>query len=266
MSVVRRRRRLFASLVVLAALGGAAAAGATAGGALSSRPSTPPRRPASVGVPEPATEPPTMASPTTAPAEAAPPSSPLHRGVTATTFWVGEPGDGDNGHIANSDSTWDERWLEHYGGVDDPRHRRGWLPAVFAPRENPFYVALPYNDLDDNGQVKPSADGIPWSARRTSDHESIVKNTWVRIEYQGRVVYAQWEDAGPFGEDDFASVFGPAAPRSTLNDSAGIDVSPAVQGYLGLDGLNQVDWRFVDRDDIPPGPWLHTVTTSGVSH
>jgi hypothetical protein len=179
---------------------------------------------------------------------------------------VGEPGDGDNGYIPNSDSTWDVHWLEHYGGVDDPHHRRGWLPAGFVPRENPFYVALPYNDLDDNGQVKPSAAGIPWSARRTSDHESIVKNTWVRIEHGGKVVYAQWEDAGPFGEDDFASAFGHAAPRSTINHSAGIDVSPAVQGYLGLDGLNQVDWRFVERDGVPPGPWLDTVTASGVNH
>jgi hypothetical protein len=191
---------------------------------------------------------------------------PLHRGVGATTFWVGEPGDGDNRHIANSASTWDEQWLEHYGGVDDPRHRIGWLPTGFVPRENPFYVALPYNDLDDNGQLRPSAAGIPWSARRTSNDESILKNTWVRIRYGGKVVYAQWEDAGPFGEDDFASVFGHAAPKSTINNSAGIDVSPAVEDYLGLDGLTPVDWQFVAPNDIPPGPWLRTITTSGVTH
>jgi hypothetical protein len=184
----------------------------------------------------------------------------------ATTFWVGEPGDDDNRHIPNSASTWDDRWLEHYGGVDGPDHRIGWLPAGFAPRENPFYVALPYNDLDDNGQVKPAAAAIPWSARRTSAEESILKNTWVRIRYGAKVVYGQWEDSGPFGEDDFASIFGHAAPRNTINNSAGIDVSPAVEDYLGLDGLSAVDWQFVAQNDIPPGPWLQTITTSGVTH
>jgi hypothetical protein len=183
----------------------------------------------------------------------------------ATTFWVGEPAGEDNGDISNAASTWDEHWQEHFGGVDDPRHRNGWHPAGFTPRENPFYVALPYNDLDDNGEVKASAAAIPWGAARV-EGQSVVKNRWLHIVSSDKSVYAQWEDAGPFGEDDFAYVFGDAAPKNKINQSAGIDASPAVRDYLGLDDLTPVSWQFVDQAAVPPGPWLDIITTSGVDH
>ena len=189
---------------------------------------------------------------------------PLHT-VTATVFWVGEPADGDNRFITNADSAWDDQWQEHFGGVDDPDHRAGWRPAGFTPRENPFYVALPYDDLDDDDQVRPSAAGIPWGGERAPE-QSVLKNRWVRIERGGRAVYAQWEDVGPFKSDDFGYVFGSAAPANKGNDAAGIDVSPAVGDQLGLDGMDRVSWRFVERADVPAGPWLSVVTTSGVSH
>ena len=199
------------------------------------------------------------------PAPAAPPAYPVHRNITATTFWVGEPSDADNGHIANDASAWDDRWQQHFGGVDDPGKRSGWRPAGFVPGENPFYVALPYDDLDNTDRAKASAAAIPWAGPPVAG-QSVVKNRWVRIDVGGRTAYAQWEDVGPFSEDDFAYVFGRAAPKSHANESAGIDLSPAVQDSLGLDGESPVAWRFVDRADVPPGPWLDTVTTSGVDH
>ena len=183
--------------------------------------------------------------------------------VTATVFWIGEPADHDSAYISNADSAWDEHWRDHYGGVDDPDHRAGWRPAAFTPRENPFYVALPYDDFDDDGNVKASAARIPWAAERVPG-QSVLKNRWVRVERDGRVAYAQWEDVGPFQSDDFGSVFGTAAPVNRRNDRAGIDVSPAVRDQLGLDGEEAVSWRFVDRADVPAGPWLSVVTTSGV--
>jgi hypothetical protein len=189
---------------------------------------------------------------------------PVHT-VTATTFWVGEPSDSDDFFISNVDSAWDDNWQEHYGGVDDPAHRDGWRPAAFTPGENPFYVALPYDDLDDNDQVKASAAAIPWAAERVAG-QSVLKNRWVRIERAGKVAYAQWEDVGPLSDDDVGYVFGRAAPANQANDSAGIDVSPAVQDQLGLDGLGTVSWQFVDRADVPPGPWLTIVTTRGLAH
>ena len=203
---------------------------------------------------------------TSAPRPPAPSTYPVHTGISATTFWVGEPADNDSGHISNAESAWDDRWIEHFGGIDDPRHRNGWRPAGFVPRENPFYVALPYNDLDENGQAKGSAAAVPWAGQRASADQSVLKNRWVRIDYHGKSVYAQWEDAGPMGEDDFAYVFGGAAPKNRANERAGIDLSPAAQDYLGLDGLTPVTWQFVDQPNVPPGPWLVTVTTSGVDH
>ena len=78
------------------------------------------------------------------------------------------------------------------------------------------------------------------------------------------MVYAQWEDVGPFGENDSNYVFGSANPKSTTNKTAGLDVSPAVNDYLGLSGLDTTSWQFVDEKDVPSGPWKNIVTTSGI--
>jgi hypothetical protein len=88
----------------------------------------------------------------------------------------------------------------------------------------------------------------------------------VRVERDGKVAYGQWEDVGPFQSDDFDYVFGTAHPTNKLNERAGIDVSPAIRDALDLDGEQPVSWRFVDQADVPAGPWLSTVTTSGVQH
>lgn len=179
---------------------------------------------------------------------------PAHHNIVATMFWVGETADETNDYISNVPSAWDEEWLTHFGGVDDPLKRCDNLPCSFAPQENPYYFALPYNDLDDTGNPKPEAElsKIPWYKPGTHTGESILKNRWIAIESNGKVVYAQWKDAGPFGEDDIGYVFGAASPKETR---AGLDVSPAVNGLLGLGGRAEVSWRFVDVSDVPDGPW-----------
>ena len=50
-------------------------------------------------------------------------------------------------------------------------------------------------------------------------------------------------------------VFGTERPDTLTR--AGLDVSPAVAQYLGLDGKNcTTSWTFVDEEDVPPGAWL----------
>lgn len=189
---------------------------------------------------------------------------PLHQNITATSFWIGEGASGSNAFISNAKSAWDENWQIHYGGVDDPQNRNGFYPAAFIPKENPFYFALPYNDFDGNGNRKPDVNKIVYW---TNDHswsgsQSMLKNQWIKITKDGKIVYAQWEDVGPFGENDSDYVFGDAAPQSSTNSNAGIDLSPAVQTYLNLNGEDQVDWQFVDAADVPDGPWKDIITTS----
>ena len=81
----------------------------------------------------------------------------VHKNITSTYFWIGEPADSDNGYIPNSENSWDINWMAHYGGVDNPNNRNGYFPAGFTPKENPFYFALPYNDFDENGKRRQSA-------------------------------------------------------------------------------------------------------------
>src|SRR4051812_16758767 len=59
----------------------------------------------------------------------------LHTGITTTVFWVGEDESDDNDGVSNARSAWDEHWLRHFGGVDQPDRRQDYFPADFIPRE-----------------------------------------------------------------------------------------------------------------------------------
>jgi hypothetical protein len=194
------------------------------------------------------------------------PTASLHEDITVTVFWIGEEGSEENEFIPNDQSVWDDRWLDHFGGVDDPVKRNGSLPMNFNPLENPFYFALPYNDFDESGiRRSEAAKTIPWSDERTwNESESMCKNRWIEIVKGENAAYAQWEDSGPFGEDDASYVFGRSKPKNDLNDHAGLDVSPAVRDYLNLDDIDTVDWRFLDPGEVPEGPWKEIVTDSQV--
>lgn len=187
-------------------------------------------------------------------------SSAVHSDITVTVFWVGEDASGENGNISNHSSAWDEDWVKHYGGVDSPDDRSGSMPSGFTPKENPFYIALPYNDIDETGNQKSIMPCKSFSLQ--PEEQQQCKNTWIEIIYRNKTVYAQWEDVGPFGEDDANYVFGIAKPVNTKSTAAGIDVSPAVRDYLGLNDVSIVDWRFVKSVDVPSGPWKSIVTTS----
>ncbi len=194
----------------------------------------------------------------------------LHENITATLFWVGEDESPDNHQITNVESAWDDTWLKHYGGIDTPE--RTTLFPAFKPKENPFYFALPYSDFDDNGNRREDAfKVIPWAGEKTwTQEESMVKNRWIKIEANGKTAYAQWEDAGPFEYDDIDYVFGTAAPKNRDNNHAGLDLSPAVWIYLGYDTRNmdnqaKMNWQFVDKEDVPNGPWMDVVTYQQIS-
>jgi len=196
------------------------------------------------------------------------PAYPIHKNITVTVFWAGEGSSKDNQYISNEQSVWDSNWVESYGGVDDPDHREGYSPTGTVPRENPFYFALPYNDFDSNGKRKPTAyKDVYWASRKKfwGGQESMCKNRWIAIRKGRKVAYAQWEDAGPFGVDDVAYVFGSSVPKNKVNKRAGLDVSPAVRDYLKLSDIDVVAWRFVEFSEVPDGPWKEVVTTTQIN-
>ena len=90
-------------------------------------------------------------------------------------------------------------WEANFGGIDDPRKRRGYEPENFVPRKYPFYVALPYCDMRD-GKLKPDAATlVPWFVREfKAQDRSVCKNRWLAIRHGIKICYAQWEDVGPF--------------------------------------------------------------------
>ncbi len=179
------------------------------------------------------------------------------RNIVTTVFWVGEAASANN-PVSNQQSSWDLTWMANYGGFDPPEtsNRRNYIPVGFVPKQNPFYVALPYNDLGHDG-FKPEAPiVIPWFRRAYSGPgQSVCKHHWVAIRKGSLICYAQWEDRGPFRTDDFGYVFGNERPKPNLNFGAGLDVSPAVRDYLGLRSTDVTDWQFVEVPDVPPGPW-----------
>ncbi len=178
------------------------------------------------------------------------------RNVRATVFWIGELPSQHN-PVPNTASAWDQNWDSNFGGYDDPERRDGCRPAGFTPALNPFYIALPYNDVAKGGVHRPEASKvIPWFWESyRGDGISVCKDRWLAIHHKGRVCYAQWEDVGPFEVDHWQYVFGGESPRSNRNQSAGIDLSPAVRDFLQLRSGASVEWRFVDERQVPRGPW-----------
>lgn len=184
---------------------------------------------------------------------------PWHKNVTATIFWIGETPTPKN-PTPNNASSWDVNWQANYGGFDnpDPSTRTPYFtPKAFTPRQNPFYIALPYNDVVSHRQHKPEASRvIPWFKRyNPKPGKTVCKGRWVQIIHGRRICYAQWEDCGPFNTTDWQYVFGNARPKNNSNKQAGIDVSPAIRDYLKLKSGHTVHWRFIEYRHIPQGPW-----------
>ena len=182
---------------------------------------------------------------------------PWKQDIVTTIFWIGEEPSGNN-PVPNRSSSWDKNWTGAYGGFDDPNpsHRSNYLPARFTPRQNPFYCALPYNDKATNGHRPEAPQVVPWFKEAYKGPGiSVCKDRWIAIRKGNRIVYAQWEDAGPFRTDHWQYVFGDERPKPNLNRGAGLDVSPAVRDYLGLQSTDVTDWKFVDFGEVPRGPW-----------
>ena len=183
---------------------------------------------------------------------------PWKLGIVTTIFWVGERPTPRN-PTPNHASSWDPRWQVNFGGFDNPdtSKRRNFIPVGFIPGQNPFYCALPYNDVT-HGTTKPEASFvIPWFRRAfQKPGHSVCHGRWIAIRKGSRICYAQWEDCGPFRTDHWQYVFGKDRPKPNLNQGAGLDVSPAVRDYLGMNSSRDVcDWKFVEFSEIPIGPW-----------
>ena len=182
---------------------------------------------------------------------------PWKKSIVTTVFWIGEQPSGNN-PVPNRTSSWDKNWTKNYGGFDDPNpaRRSHYIPVKFTPRQNPFYCALPYNDKAHTGHRPEAPRVVPWFKEvYQGPAVSTCKGRWVAIRKGNRIAYAQWEDAGPFRTDHWQYVFGNERPKPNLNKGAGLDVSPAVRDYLGLNETDVTDWKFVEFREVPRGPW-----------
>ena len=188
---------------------------------------------------------------------------PWKTGIVTTIFWVGESASTNN-PVHNRSSSWDSDWSGSFGGFDNPdpsQRNAAYLPVGFVPKQNPFYVALPYNDVS-LGHFKPEAPSvIPWFRQTFErDGKSVCRDRWIAVRKGSKTCYAQWSDCGPFRTDHWEYVFGRPdgtwdRPKPNLNKGAGLDVSPAVRDYLNLSSTDVTDWKFVEARDVPSGPW-----------
>ena len=182
---------------------------------------------------------------------------PWKKEIVTTVFWIGESPTANN-PVPNRSSSWDKNWTKSYGGFDDPNaaKRHDYIPVKFTPQQNPFYCALPYNDKASTGHRPEAPQVVPWFKEAYQGPAvSVCKGRWIAIRKGNRVAYAQWEDAGPFRTDHWQYVFGNERPKPNLNKGAGLDVSPAVRDYLGLQETDVTDWKFVEFSEVPRGPW-----------
>jgi hypothetical protein len=180
---------------------------------------------------------------------------PWKTNIIATKFWIGESG--STSGTASEASAWDAHWVRDNSGADNPYFRNGYATGAHASTFNPFYVALPFNDLTHRdlaqkwlppGWHRDPKNGTPISS---------CKDRWLEIKNaRGDICYAQWEDVGPGGTDHAAYVFGNEPPGK--DNPPGLCVSPAVADYLHLAGeaTTPVSWRFVEDENVRPGAWL----------
>jgi len=210
---------------------------------------------------------------------------PWHTDIVATTFWVGEEFDPTAPDGSQAFSTYDSHWMDSYGGCDgvltnsecqtEPRSAANdYFPTRMTPLENPFYLDLPFDDINDPEAFAMREEVIPWAGEAEYAHASgdrnvsLMKNRWVRLRANGQTCYGQIEDAGPGQYHDAAYVFGADdwRPKNQRFNGAGLDVSPALNGCLRFTDINgnqdRVDWQFVEYADVPDGPWTRVVTIS----
>ena len=191
---------------------------------------------------------------------------PWKMNIVSTIFWVGESAS-QNNPVHNRSSSWDTDWASNFGGYDNPEpsQRRNFMPATFVPNQNPFYFALPYNDVTGGHHKNEARTVIPWFAQAYErDGKSVCQDRWIAIRKGNRVCYAQWSDCGPFRTDHWEYVFGNEMPKPNLNRGAGLDVSPSVRDYLGMGSTDVVDWKFVEAREVPVGPWARIGTNNTV--
>ena len=190
----------------------------------------------------------------------------LHEAVSTTIFWIGEPASADNGFIANDDSAWDECWKERYGGIDDPVNRNGFFPAGFTPHDNPFYVALPYNDLDSNGDRRWNlASVVPWAKIATLPvTDSAVKNRWVKIIAGDADLLRAMGGRRPVQRERLALRVRTGAGRAIPSTAAPVSMSrpPCVTACRSPTASPRPTGASSRRPRCPHGPWTTIVTTS----
>lgn len=187
------------------------------------------------------------------------PRYPWKENVITDIGWIGE-----NSNITRGrgiPDAWRPDLKVSYGGEDDPdplKREKDFRPSGFVPKLNPFYFSLPYNDVEGPGRTKPEArEFVPWYDPHTHvNGKSILQNRWLAVRFADRVCYAQWTNAGPYDVDDWSYVFGNEdEPTGGGFGKAGLEVSPAVRDYLGLSLGDLCDWRFVEEEHVPEGPW-----------
>ena len=288
-------------------------------------PTTTPHAPTPTTAPAPASTPTTTPAP--APTPATTPTAsigyPAHTNIVSTTFWVGEIFNANLSDGSQVCSTYDAQWAASHTGISRwPSTDTGcngspvggcdgvssgtsygtfrcvterrtaandYFPtAQPAPLQNPFYLDLPYDDLNDSNAFAERCSVIPWAVADNAasgvnncanQNYSYMKNRWVQITGpNGKTCYGQIEDAGPssgslYHDKNYVFGAGDARPRNTQfsgdpTQGAGMDVSPALNGCLGfadLDGdRDHVRWNFVDKRDVPAGPWTRVITTAQV--
>ncbi|EGC37606.1 hypothetical protein DICPUDRAFT_91590 [Dictyostelium purpureum] len=127
-------------------------------------------------------------------------------------------------------TAWDKNWNDKIGivALDQCPH----IKSILLPKENTFYCALPYNDLDIYGR-KANAYSIPWSHYDDPEQKSILKNRWIKVIHKDAFVFCQYEDVGPEFEDDYSYVFG-ASHSVPESGYGGLAISPEVAEFLGI--------------------------------
>ncbi len=165
--------------------------------------------------------------------------------------------------VLDNEESSDEPYYPEHVGIQAERYRgsgsMAWDSDTSTGQDvNPYMVALPMNEFASTGPVPGAREASPWEDK---GQPSLFKGRWVEvIGGSGEAVYAQWLDTfgAPDGSDnDPDYVFGDEYPE--VDGRPSIQISDAIADRIGFDG-DAINWRFVDAEHVPGGPWSVTIT------
>ncbi len=184
---------------------------------------------------------------------------PWKTNIITTEFWIGE-GSTPISSTTNVASSWDEDWRANNHGSDSPWNRNGYASGSHASTLNPFYVALPFNDLAFPDKARRwLPDGWYLAARRMASRSPPARTAGLRSRTRAATSASRSGRMSGRYATTTRNTSSARSARSALATTMPVSTSHRPwRNTLAsrTKTARRPPWRFVDDEEVRPGAWL----------